>query len=171
VAESSLDAWSGYFGHNEHQLNTGVSFYDKGCALAVLLDFAIRHETKGEKSLDDVMRTLYRTYYKEKKRGFTDAEFREVCERIAGAPLREIFEVYVRTPSDIDYPRYVAWAGLSKDDEILAVDGARTDGRKRVGLKRRLGSSATVVPRSIHHANCVLRVVCPTVLPAVKSGA
>ena len=185
VAESSFNVWSGYFGQNEHQMNTGVSFYDKGCALAVLLDLAIRQGTKNEKSLDDVMRTLYRTFYKEKKRGFTDAEFREVCERIAGAPLREIFDVYVKTSSDIDYPRYFAWAGLdidvqpreqpgtalgtvteerdhvlvvtrvepdspasraglSKDDEILALDGARTDGRKLADLLKASKPGKTV---------------------------
>ena len=170
VAQASLNAWSGYFGHNEHQTNTGVSFYDKGCALAALLDLAIRQDTKNEKSLDDVMRTLYRVFYKEKKRGFTDGEFRAVCEQTAGAALPEIFDVYVKTPGDIDYARYFAWAGLdidvqpreqpgaalgaetderdhslvitrvepdsaasraglSKDDEILAIDGARMNGR------------------------------------------
>ena len=185
ASESSFNAWSGYFGHNEHQMNTGVSFYDKGCALAVLLDLAIRHETKNQRSLDDVMRTLYRTFYQEKKRGFTDGEFREVCERIAGAPLREFFDVYVKTSSDIDYPRYFAWAGLeidvqpraqpgatlgavteerdhllvvtrvepespagraglSKDDEILAVDGARTDGRKLADLLKASEPGRTV---------------------------
>ncbi|HEX7614708.1 MAG TPA: PDZ domain-containing protein [Thermoanaerobaculia bacterium] len=185
VAEGSFNVWSGYFGHNEHQMNTGVSFYDKGCALAALLDLAIRRETKNQKSLDDVMRTLYRTFYKEKKRGFTDGEFRAACERIAGAPLPEIFDVYVKTSADIDYARYFARAGLeidvqpreqpgaalgaeteerdhalvvariepdspasraglSKDDEILALNGARTDGQKLAALLKASKPGETV---------------------------
>ena len=47
-----------------------ISYYDKGSALGALLDIAIRHETNNKRSLDDVMRTLYNTYYKQKKRGF-----------------------------------------------------------------------------------------------------
>jgi predicted metalloprotease with PDZ domain len=185
VAESSFNAWSGYFGHNEHQMNTGVSYYDKGCALAVLLDLAIRRETNNHASLDDVMRTLYRTFYREKGRGFTDREFREVCEQIAGAPLSEIFDVYVTTSTDIDYVRTFApagleidvrpveqpgavlgagteerdhallvtrvepdspagRAGLSKDDEILALNGLRADARKLAELLKTSKPGETV---------------------------
>lgn len=124
VTESSFNAWSGYFGHNEHQMNTGVSYYDKGCALGALLDFAIRHETKNRKSLDDVMRTLYRTFYKEKKRGFTDREFRQVCEDAAGTSLYEIFDLYASSTAEIDYKKYFAWAGLEIDVEAREQPGA-----------------------------------------------
>ena len=57
------------------------------------------------------MRTLYQEYYQEKKRGWTDDEFRAVCERAAGVPLPEIFE-YASTTKDIDYAKYLAYAGL-----------------------------------------------------------
>jgi predicted metalloprotease with PDZ domain len=69
------------------------------------------------------MRTLYQTFYKEKKRGFTDQEFREVCERVAGCPLAEIFDVYAATVNDIDYPKYLAYAGLDIDVEPKEVPG------------------------------------------------
>jgi predicted metalloprotease with PDZ domain len=79
--------------------------------LGWLLDLNIRHETQNKKSLDRVMRTLYREFYKEKQRGFSDQEFRDVCERIAGAPLTEIFE-YASTTAEIDYAKYFSYAGL-----------------------------------------------------------
>jgi predicted metalloprotease with PDZ domain len=88
-----------------------ISYYDKGNALGLLLDFKIRHETKNRNSLDTVMRTLYQEYYQEKKRGWTDDEFRAVCEGVAGVPLPEIFE-YASTTKDIDYAKYLAYAGL-----------------------------------------------------------
>ena len=125
ATEASLDAFSGYFGRNEHQLNTAVSYYDKGCILGVLLDLAIRHESGNRMSLDDAMRALYRTYYKEKKRGFTDREFRDICESVAGAPLPQIFDVYAATPSEIDYRKYFEWAGLDIDLEPKVLPGAR----------------------------------------------
>jgi predicted metalloprotease with PDZ domain len=69
------------------------------------------------------MRTLYRTFYKEKKRGFTDREFRDVCERAAGVPLNEIFDVYAATVRDWDYAKYLGYAGLAIDLEPRPAAG------------------------------------------------
>lgn len=108
---SSYDTWIQFFNKNENAENTTISYYDKGCALGFLLDLKIRHETSNRKSLDDVMRKLYKDYYQDKKRGFTDQEFRDVCEGIAGTSLDEIF-TYASTVKDIDYQKYLAYAGL-----------------------------------------------------------
>jgi predicted metalloprotease with PDZ domain len=115
ASESSFDTWLKFFDRNENSANTTISYYDKGAALGLLLDLKIRHETKNRKSLDDVMRTLYEKFYKEKKRGFTDREFREECEQVTGCALPEIFDVYVATVKKIDYPKYFAYAGLEID--------------------------------------------------------
>jgi predicted metalloprotease with PDZ domain len=120
AAESSIDTWH----RGENSANTTISYYNKGDAIGALLDFKIRSETKNQKSLDDVMRTLYKEYFQEKKRGFTDAEFREVCERIAGVPLPEIFDVYVATTKEVDYSKYFGLAGLKIDTELRAQPGA-----------------------------------------------
>jgi predicted metalloprotease with PDZ domain len=114
---SSLDTWTGFFGRSEHASNTTISYYDIGCGLGLLLDLRIREASKGRSSLDDVMRTLYRTFYKERKRGFTDREFRDVCERAAGVPLGEIFDVYAATVEKWDYAKYLGYAGLTVDLE------------------------------------------------------
>jgi predicted metalloprotease with PDZ domain len=120
---SSIDTWTGFFGRSEHAANTTISYYDIGCGLGLLLDLGIREASNGRSSLDDVMRTLYRTYYKEKKRGFTDGEFREVCERAAGAPLAEIFDVYASTLEKWDYAKYLGFAGLGIDLEPRPAAG------------------------------------------------
>jgi predicted metalloprotease with PDZ domain len=114
---SSLDTWTGFFGRSEHASNTTISYYDIGCGLGLLLDLRIREASKGRSSLDDVMRTLYRTFYKERKRGFSDREFRDVCERAAGVPLGEIFDVYAATVKKWDYAKYLGYAGLIIDLE------------------------------------------------------
>jgi predicted metalloprotease with PDZ domain len=115
VAQSSYDTWMLFFNRSENASNTTISYYDKGCAIAMLLDLKIRFESGSKKSLDDVMRNLYQVYYKDKKRGFTDKEFREVCEKAAGTSLSEIFDVYIPTVQDIDYSKYLGYAGLSID--------------------------------------------------------
>lgn len=120
---ASFDTWSDFFARDENMANTTISYYDKGAALGLLLDMSIRNATGNRKSLDDVMRALYQTYYKQKQRGFTDEEFRETCESIAGVPLPEIFE-YASTVKPIDYPKYLSYAGLSIDVTPKAADGA-----------------------------------------------
>jgi len=77
-----------------------------------------------------VMRFLYDTYYKQLKRGFTDAEFQQACETVAGVPLTKEFE-YVITTKEFDYAPYLAYVGLE-------VVGETEPGGKTVyyGLKR-----------------------------------
>jgi predicted metalloprotease with PDZ domain len=112
AVEASRQTWTEPpFGKRPEGVNKTISYYDKGAALSALLDLKIRHETKNVESLDDVMRTLYQTYYKEKRRGFADLEFREACEQAAGCPLDEFFE-YASTAKAVDYPKYFGYAGL-----------------------------------------------------------
>ncbi|MDT8402310.1 MAG: PDZ domain-containing protein, partial [Bacteroidales bacterium] len=112
ATESSFNTWINFFNRSSNTQNATISYYDKGCALGMLLDLAIRKETGNEKSLDDVMRKLYFRYYRELKRGFTGDEFRSECESIAGTSLDEIFDVYVSTTGNIDYNKYLGYAGL-----------------------------------------------------------
>jgi predicted metalloprotease with PDZ domain len=124
VAQSSYDSWMLFFNRSENAENTTISYYDKGCAITLLLDLKIRYESGNKKSLDDVMRTLYQVYYKDKKRGFTEKEFRDVCEKAAGTSLREIFDVYIPTVKDIDYQKYLGYAGLSIDTKPVEMPGS-----------------------------------------------
>lgn len=124
AAQSSFDTWLYFLNRTENTSNTTISYYDKGCALGMLLDLKIRHETGNRKSLDDVMRNLYQIYYKGEKRGFTDDEFRQVCEGVAGTELSEIFDVYISTSADIDYARYLGYAGLDIDANPVQKSGA-----------------------------------------------
>ena len=110
ATESSMNAWGSGSGVGVDR-STSISYYDDGAMLGAMLDLKIRHESQNRKSLDDVMRVLYRKYYREKKRGWTDAEFRGECESAAGGDLSEVFE-YASTTRDVDYAKYFALAGL-----------------------------------------------------------
>lgn len=93
----------------------------------MLLDIEIRHATANRRSLDDVMRKLYTDYYKDGRRGFTEAEVRMVCETEAGKPLDEIFE-YINTTKEINYARYLAKTGL----DIVFDTVQHKDGKSQV---------------------------------------
>jgi predicted metalloprotease with PDZ domain len=106
--------------------------------LGAMLDLKIRHESGNRQSLDDAMRALYREYYQQKRRGFTDAEFRAACERAAGTSLEEVFS-YASTTRDPDYARYFAYAGL-------ALDATSADGKGAfLGLNTHVEDSKLLV--------------------------
>jgi len=123
ATESSWNTWNqGPFGgRGRGGISKSISYYSKGSALGLLLDFKIRHETKNEKSLDTVMQTLYQRYYKQLMRGWTDEEFRAVCESVAGVSLNDIFE-YASTTKDIDYNKYLGYAGLELEQPAELPD-------------------------------------------------
>lgn len=112
LAQASWDSWN--YGPLGGGADSTISYYDKGPAVGLLLDLAIRHSSGNRRGLDDVMRRLYREYYQGKGRGFTDEEFRQVCEAVAGEPLPEIFD-YVYTVKEPDYAKYLAYGGLGID--------------------------------------------------------
>ncbi|WP_338284679.1 M61 family metallopeptidase [Limnobacter thiooxidans] len=59
VADSSFDAWTKYYRQDENAPNAIVSYYTKGALLALCIDSAIRQQTSGQHSLDDVMRLMW----------------------------------------------------------------------------------------------------------------
>ncbi len=114
VAISSRDTWMLFFNRNENAQSVTINYYNKGATLCMLLDLKIRNESKNQRSLDDVMRTLYQDFNNSQHRGFTDQEFREVCEKAAGCSLAEFFD-YVYTTNPVDYAKYLGYAGLNID--------------------------------------------------------
>ena len=119
LQQASYRTWSdGPFGSQGDEKGKTISYYDKGPLVGMLFDFAIRNATENKKSLDDVMRLLYWKYYKEKQRGFTEAEFQAVCEQVAGIPLTAIFE-YVYSTKELDYAKYLGYAGLKIDKQSI----------------------------------------------------
>jgi predicted metalloprotease with PDZ domain len=125
LTQASFNTWSdGPFGKQGEDADKSISYYDKGPVIGLILDFAIRHATQNKKSLDDVMRLLYWHYYKELQRGFTDAEFQQVCESVAGISLIPEFE-YINTTREIDYATYLSYAGLKIGVETNKENGNR----------------------------------------------
>ena len=116
LRQSSYDIWLNFFNRNANGDDVRISYYNKGPILGLLMDIEIRRMTDNAKSLDDVMRTLYSKYYKEAQRGFTEEEFWQVCQDIAGQPLTEMRR-YVDTTDEIDYDKVLGYAGLKLDRE------------------------------------------------------
>jgi len=120
LAESSFDAWVKLYRPNENTGNVTASYYNKGSILALIFDLEIINDSHGKYSLDDVMRYAYKTYYKTKKRGFTDQEFKAAVEKFAGKKMDDVYRKYVYGLDEIDYEKYLSLAGYHLIDEFAA---------------------------------------------------
>jgi predicted metalloprotease with PDZ domain len=92
VADSSFDTWLD--GYVQGIPGRKTSIYDEGCLLAFMTDMIIRRNTSNAKSLDDVMRILYFDYSK-KGKGYTEADYQQIVESLAGEKLDDFFRTYV----------------------------------------------------------------------------
>jgi len=136
LEEVSFDAWIKHYRKDENTINTAVSYYSKGAVVAWLLDMKIRAQTKGQNSLDDVMRAAWTDF--SGARGFTPEHFQATAERVAKTSLNEFFEKYVRGTEELDYTAALEWTGLqmenpSESDELwLGLETSGGGGGVRV---------------------------------------
>ncbi|MFJ7567957.1 M61 family metallopeptidase [Herminiimonas sp. NPDC097707] len=134
VAESSFDAWVKYYRQDENASNAIVSYYTKGSLVAMALDLTIRAETKGKKSLDDVMLALWQQYgrdfYQDGKegRGVNDAEVDALFDSVTGLKLQRVLDRWVRGTEDIPLAKLLAPFGIALNDE-------RKNGKPGLGMR------------------------------------
>jgi len=117
AAEASYDAWIKAYRPNENSNNSTISYYSKGEVMGLLMDLEIANATKGAKNLDDVMKAMYTEYYKKLGRGYTDAEFKAMVEKISGISFNPFWEKYVNGTGPIEYAKYFGYAGILVKDE------------------------------------------------------
>lgn len=117
AAEASFDAWIKYYRPNENSGNSTISYYNKGALIGMVMDLEIMNATQGKAGLDEVMKEMYDLYYKKLNRGYTDAEFKAMVEKIAGKSFDTIYADYVNGVVPIDYKKYLGYAGLVPVDE------------------------------------------------------
>ncbi|TDO19628.1 M61 family metallopeptidase [Pedobacter duraquae] len=135
ASAASYDAWIKQYRPNENSGNTSVSYYTKGEVIGLLMDLEIAHATKGTKSLDDVMKAMY-LQCKTLKRGYTDAEFKAMVEKISGISFATFYEKYVNGVQPADYTTYLGYAGVQvnnanagKSIPYLGVASKKTEGK------------------------------------------
>lgn len=117
AAEASYDAWIKNYRPNENSGNTSISYYSKGEVIGTLMDLEIANATKGAKSLDNVMHDMYQAYYKKLGRGYTDAEFKAMVEKVSGISFTGFWKKYVNGTDAIEYQKYFGYAGINVKDE------------------------------------------------------
>jgi len=140
VEQASLKIWErGYF-------HSGVSYYNKGQLLGLLLDLRIRHETNNRYSLDDMMRYLNENFAK-KGIGYGENELPKIASNIAGKDLSDFFSRYVAGVDELPFVEYLSWAGIDfkeEKEEFTSIGNLRIFGpRNRLTLIDSKGPAAS----------------------------
>lgn len=120
LGDASFDAWIKHYRRDENTDNTAISYYLKGTVVGFLLDAKIREATASRKSLDDVMRAAFERYAGET--GYTEAQFRELAESVAGVPLAPWFAQVIDSTQELSYADALKFYGLRF--EAKPTDGA-----------------------------------------------
>jgi predicted metalloprotease with PDZ domain len=108
LTQASLDGWLSDPAQMHDHGNAWYSFYDKGELVSAMLDLTIRRVTKGERSLDDVLRILWRDYAHAPMP--EDAMERAVAEV---ADVGDFFARYVDGVEPLPYEELFAAAGVA----------------------------------------------------------
>lgn len=114
--ESSRRVWE-----SKGSSGYGINYYTKGKIVGWVLDLAIRGESNGKKSLDDVVRALYNET-KGDKPGFAENRIREICVEIGGADLGPIYDDCVMKPVEIPIAAILTKVGMKISDGIVSDD-------------------------------------------------
>jgi predicted metalloprotease with PDZ domain len=130
LEQSSFDAWIKLYKPDESNLNTTVSYYLKGGLVMAALDLQIRRRTEGAKSLDDVLRLLWKRF------GAVGEphpdNLQPIFEEATGLSLGEVFDRQIRGTADPDLAGELAHLGLELRS---AIDpGQINDGATAVWL-------------------------------------
>ena len=135
LEDASLTTWIGPEDGSQYQ------YYPKGSLAGFMLDVLIRDASDNRRSLDDVLRELYRATYK-KNRGFTGPEWWSTVSRAAGG----------RSFADFN-ERYIDGREPFPWDDILPRAGLRmvsdTVREPRVGLASTQDTSGAILVEAV----------------------
>jgi predicted metalloprotease with PDZ domain len=156
--ESSFDTWIKFYKTDANSPNATMSYYTQGAVIGWMLDLQIRKNTRGQKSLDDVMRKVYEETYVREGRGYSEEEFEATTIKVGGEEgLREVFDSRVKGREDVDFDEYLGYAGLRVDPKEDAGRergflGIRlnNDGGKAMVRTRLAGSPAEAMGLSVN---------------------
>lgn len=109
LTDSSFDAWIKYYRPDENANNSRISYYLKGALVGALLDVEIREKTDGAKSLDDVMRMLWKAH---RETGYTNEDFSKIVAEVCGESYHDWLVKSLETTQELDFAKMLEWYGL-----------------------------------------------------------
>jgi predicted metalloprotease with PDZ domain len=152
LAQASWDIWeNGY-------TSSHISYYNKGQLIGLVLDIMIRKVTRNNKTLDDILLELYRTFAMNRQ-GFTDDQLQATVERVTGKDFSSFFDRYITGLVDVPFAELLQYAGFTTRIEKEQIPSL---GRVRL-LERRneifsLDASSAAYQAGLRRSDYILSV-------------
>jgi predicted metalloprotease with PDZ domain len=145
VAYASFDAWIKYYRGDENTPNATISYYAKGCLVALALDLSLRSAGRG--SLDDVMRLLWA---RSSAGAIDEHDIAQALHDCAGRSMADELAAWVHGTLDLPLPALFERCGvqLNSDAADLAAE---------LGLRLSEGPVSGIQVRSVHRASAAER--------------
>lgn len=132
LKDSSFDTWIKFYRPDENASNSRVNYYTKGSLVAMLLDVEIRYATQNSKSLDDVMRQLWREH---RTAGYDQEDFKRIVREIAGVRLDPWLQAATESTQELDFTRLLEWYGLEWKPKESTPEDAKAFGNTFIGME------------------------------------
>jgi predicted metalloprotease with PDZ domain len=114
--EAWLEKYAEYF-----RPERSISYYNKGELLGYLLDLGIRQRSNNRYGLDDLMRRLNQDFAR-RGRFFSDDDLENTIATLAPHfAIKEFFRRNIDGTGDLDYAKYLGYAGLALQPETKEV--------------------------------------------------
>ncbi|HEX5055838.1 MAG TPA: PDZ domain-containing protein [Gammaproteobacteria bacterium] len=110
LVDSSFYAWTKFYKPDENSPNAIVSYYAKGALVALCLDMKLRQLSNGAKSLDDVMRLLWRRYGAGV--GVPETGIEAAASETAGQDLSPLFDRLLRSTEELPLQEFFNTVGI-----------------------------------------------------------
>jgi predicted metalloprotease with PDZ domain len=133
VAQASFDAWVRYYRQDENTPNATVSYYTKGSLVGLALDLTLR--SRGQGTLDDVMRWLWRT---SSGGPIDESHIAQALEAVGGRSFARELAAWVHGTADLPLSELLGEAGIAQREDKPAFAAA-------LGLRLAEGASGITV--------------------------
>jgi predicted metalloprotease with PDZ domain len=117
LQESSFDAWIKLYRPDANSSNSQVSYYLKGELVSFLLDLLIRQRSGHQRSLDDVMQTMWQQFGIPEV-GFTPEQLQQVIASVAGTDLDQFWHRYLDGTDELPFDQFLEPFGLQLKPEL-----------------------------------------------------
>lgn len=127
--ESSLKVWQS----RGSQGWGGLSYYTKGKGVGFLLDLAIRRETQGKASLDDVIKALYNESHG-KGAGYDESRIKELVIEVGGEKLKPLYESLVEKPGPMPWDELLSSFGWKRERQAIVLNPEAPQAAQKLGI-------------------------------------
>lgn len=131
LEQASRDAWTRHYQPGANALNRNVSYYVKGAVVGFVLDARLRADSRGRRSLDDVVRLMWTRWG---RTPYPESAFYEAVAEVGGDEVVDWLRPLVETVAEPDVDEAFAHFGLVLERHPVRSALAAAGGTAPAGL-------------------------------------